>query len=769
MSARNNARLLRSKDAQKALKWLTGVGLIGVIAITVVLLLLLTQVTGNQSLYERNYETLFAINLLLASVLMAIISWIGWRLWTRLKKGRFGSRLLLKLALIFSLVGLLPGALIYLVSYQFVSRSIAIWFDVKVERALDAGVSLGRVSLDALSSELSAKARSATTLIGETVTLGLALERIREQTGATDVIVWNSQGQAIASTGDSRFSLSPERPTQAMLRQLRVQKSIAIIEGLDDPAGKTPPRIKAVAVLPAAGFGFNDETRYLQITFPLPSSLVTNALAVTEANREYQERALARLGLQRMYLGTLTLSLFLAVFGAILLSVLLGNQIIRPLLLLAEGVSEVAAGNLSPKSVLHTRDELGGLTRDFATMTRLLADAQETAQRSMSQVDAARTNLQTILDNLSSGVMVLNADDTLRSANPAASQILHMDIQNQLGQTVGAIQGMEIFGSSILQQFRQHDREGTTPEQSHWQHPFEIEVTPHGADPVPINLIARGAYLPSERKLVVFDDITAMVSAQRSQAWGEVARRLAHEIKNPLTPIQLSAERIEHRLQGKLQTNDEAMLSKSVKTIVDQVDAMKRLVNEFRDYARLPSADLKPIDLNMLIRDVMNLYNVGAEMVPVQTELNADCPLIHGDAQQIRQVIHNLVQNAQDATEAAHAASGEAPHDMPPVKVRTEWRTQSNRVRMTIEDHGAGFSEKILQRAFEPYVTTKIKGTGLGLAVVKKIVEEHKASIQLANLSAPATESNASQKPLGAKVSISFIVAPTQHSAISLA
>jgi nitrogen fixation/metabolism regulation signal transduction histidine kinase len=268
-----------------------------------------------------------------------------------------------------------------------------------------------------------------------------------------------------------------------------------------------------------------------------------------------------------------------------------------------------------------------------------------------------------------------------------------------------------------------------------------------------VTLLARGAVLPDGKRLLVFDDISEIVSAERAQAWGEVARRLAHEIKNPLTPIQLSAERLQRRLIGKLEAQDDAVLTKSVKTIVDQVDAMKRLVNEFRDYARLPSAELKPLQLNTLISDVLALYASDPQenetRAQIHTELDAACPAILGDEQQLRQVIHNLLQNAQDACETRG-------HGLPTarVNVRTEWREQRQRVRMTVTDTGPGFAPNILQRAFEPYVTTKAKGTGLGLAVVKKIADEHGANIKLSNV----PEGGDIQ---GAQVSLSFAVAQT--------
>jgi hypothetical protein len=246
-------------------------------------------------------------------------------------------------------------------------------------------------------------------------------------------------------------------------------------------------------------------------------------------------------------------------------------------------------------------------------------------------------------------------------------------------------------------------------------------------------LIARGAILPDRTRLLVFDDISDIVSAQRAQAWGEVARRLAHEIKNPLTPIQLSAERLEMKLGGKLQAPEQAVLTKSVKTIVDQVDAMKRLVNDFRDYARLPAAVLEPVDLNLLVVDVMHLYE--ASLVPIHQELDPQIPRVLGDAEQLRQVLHNLLQNAQDATEQflATRPTTAVAHADCSIVLRTQLLPSSGRVRLSVLDHGGGFPENILKRAFEPYVTTKQRGTGLGLAVVKKIVDDHASRIEISN------------------------------------
>ncbi|WP_374669482.1 ATP-binding protein [Ramlibacter sp.] len=740
-------------EGSRALRGAFAVGLLVAAALAIVLLFLLTQATGNRELYERNYGRLFVLNMVVGGVLLAVILWVAWRLISRLRRGRFGSRLLIKLAAIFALVGFVPGLLIYVVSYQFVSRSIESWFDVKVEGALDAGLSLGRATLDTLASDFAGKTRAAAAQLAETpdASAGLTLERLRDQLGATDLVLWNASGQMIASAGQSRFQLTPERPPPQQLRNARTQRSLAVIEGLDDPGlmAISNARIKALALVPQPSWGLLAETRFLQATQGIPPALVANAIAVQEANREYQERALARQGLRRMYIGTLTLSLFLAVFGAILLAVVLGNQLARPLLMLAAGVREVAAGDLSPKPALQGKDELGGLTRSFADMTHQLADARAAVEKSMEEVNAARARLQTILDNLTAGVIVLDAEGRIQDTNPGATRILRAPLAAREGRKLAEIEGLEAFGAAVQQRFDDYLNDRSQSNLGHWQDSFELTAGPATGGPAnSVTLVARGAEMPGDARLLVFDDISEIVSAQRAQAWGEVARRLAHEIKNPLTPIQLSAERLEKKLTGKLEEPERAVLAKSVHTIVDQVDAMKRLVNEFRDYARLPAAELKPVDLNALVQDVLHLYAregdaASASQVPVRADLDTRCPPVLGDAQQLRQVIHNLLQNAQDATEGRPVRE---------VLIRTQWSEPAHRVRLVVQDSGIGFPEHILKRAFEPYVTTKPKGTGLGLAVVKKIADEHGARIDLKN----RTDNGVVQ---GAQVSLSFAVA----------
>ena len=744
----------RSAFAPNKLGWLMGLGLSLMLGLGLVLFFLLMQATNNQAMYEDYYGSLFVLNIVVASLLVLAIAWLGYRLQQRFKQGKFGSRLLLKLAAVFALAGFVPGLLIYAVSYQFVSRSIESWFDVKVEGALDAGLNLGRATLDNLSADLATKTRAAGQQIQDTSELSaaLALERIREQMAAREVMLWNSAGNLLASAGTTQVQFAPQRPSPQQFRAARSQ-SVTWVEGLDEALdAQHAVVIKSLVMVPVSSLRMTEDARFLMVTLGVSANLVSNASLVNDAYREYQERALARSGLQRMYIGTLTLSLFLAVFGAVLLAAVLGNQITRPLLLLADGVRQVAAGDLTPKMVVEDRDELGGLTRSFADMTQQLADARATVQTSMQEVNASKTRLQTILDNLTAGVMVLSPEGEIRSVNPGASKILRMPLTTFIGQNLMGVEGLKAWALRVHEQFEEFSTSHTGNSPDYWQSTYELggQLAMAGNSyKNSMSLVARGALLPDQDRLLVFDDISEMVSAQRTQAWAEVARRLAHEIKNPLTPIQLSAERLEKKLTGKLQEPEQVVMAKSVKTIVDQVEAMKRLVNEFRDFGRLPSAELKPLNLNDLVREVLLLYG-GDEphTMGIECELVQDGPMIQGDAEQLRQVLHNLIQNAQDATDAVHPKGL-----VSKVMVKTQWQADRQRMRLLVIDGGAGFPEHILKRAFEPYVTTKAKGTGLGLAVVKKIADEHGARIDIANREEHGLI-------VGAQVSLSFNALP---------
>ena len=642
-------------------RWVWLVASIAVFGAALVLSFVLSLTGQSEGFYERNFIWLFWMNVAVGGVLFVVIAVALARLVVRQRRGKFGTRLLTKLAGIFALVGLLPGLVIYTVSYQFVSRSIEIWFDVKVATALDAGLALGRGTLESLVAELGTKTRQAAERMGDErlPVTPLSLERLREQLDVRDLALLGANGQILISAGGGADAMAPERPSAEALRQARALRVASQIDGLDEEplagAARHGPRVRALALVRDTEISLKPgEERFLLAVQPVPRQLAANALAVQTAYSEYQQRALARNGLRRMYIGTLTLALVLSVFGAVLLAALLGNQLVRPLLLLADGVRQVAAGDLSSKPVFASRDELGGLTRSFADMTAQLADAREEVQRGVTQLEGARTRLQTILDNLTAGVVVFDREGRIDTVNPGATRILRLPLSVYRGRRLDEVPELGEFSKRVWQRFELHATSPEPGERDHWQEAFEL----HPGERDTQMLLVRGATLPDEgpqaaaepppppagepapserraapgARLMVFDDITEVVSAQRSAAWSEVARRLAHEIKNPLTPIQLSAERLQHKLQPKLDGSDEALLVRSVATIVNQVQSMKQLVNEFRDYARLPAAQLTPLDLNALVAEVLALYGQAQEQGRLQPQLADGLPLIMGDA-----------------------------------------------------------------------------------------------------------------------------------------
>ena len=743
-------------------------GVFAALAAGGVLLFLLASASGNTAFFERNYPLLLGINGVIAALLFVLVLGLIRRLVLRLRANQFGARMMMRFTLAFALMGVLPGVLIYVVSTQFLSRSIESWFDVRVDRALDSGLTLGRAALDNLKDDISAKARSwALELSDAPESSQLSqLNRLREQGGVQDALVVSGSGQLIGTSGSRLSELVPEVPSSSELRQARTRLIFATIEG---EAGALEPRhglrARVIVPIPApgplqtadlpssksgtlrddtkAGAGFGsivapNETRFLQLIQPVPPSIAANAEALQNGYREYQELSLARQGLQTIYGLTLTLTLLLSIFAAIASSVLLASSMTAPLLQVAEGTKAVAEGDYRQVREFPGNDELNLLTQSFNAMTRQLTEARDQVETKQREVEHAKTYLERVLANLSAGVVVLNKDFHLVTANHGASRILGHSLMKQTDLPLREIDAA--LTSALAAAFADHAL--TASPKDSWQQQVEVRrapalefdkmIKPNPAGE-PLMLLARGSRLPLDDGLgyvVVFDDITQVISAQRALAWGEVARRLAHEIKNPLTPIQLAAERLQMKLIEKLSLPDADVLKRGTSTIVNQVTAMKRMVDDFRDYARVPPARLSPLALNTLVEEVAALYGAEAGHGAIQLALRPGLPLIEGDATQLRQVIHNLLVNSQDAL---------AGRSNPRIQVRTELveieeaTTKARAVRLAVEDNGPGFPANILRRAFEPYVTSKSGGTGLGLAMVKKIVDEHGARIEVVN------------------------------------
>ncbi len=719
-------------------------------ALTVgVLLFLLAASSENAQLFEDYYSWIFRANLAVGMALFVLVSFLLARLYSRYRRGRFGSKLMTRLVLLFTVMGIVPGIIIYMVSVQFVSRSIESWFNVEVESALESGLKLGRGALEASLADLRSRSRRVASELTDVSDAAMVsqLAKIAEREQLQDVLVVSENGRLIATAGGKLTRLAPELPTQAMITRAKTFDGFGIIEGESGAGSSTAGDFRLRVVVAILGDGslesLGGRMRYLQVLQPVPEQLAANAGALRDAYSGYQESALAREGLRRFYLITLTLVLLLAVFAAMVSAFLLATDLAEPLLLLAEGTKAVAEGNLSPRPIVATSDELGTLTQSFNTMTMQLADARAAVERNRQALEDAKAYLESVLANMSAGVMVLDEQLRLVTFNASANRILHQDLAAFQGQIFASIDSVAAFSQPIVDAFSNQNAqtagENVDPVGQYWQQQIEIPRRMMGEDgDGDITLLARGGRLPvgsGSGYVVVFDDISDLISGQRSIAWAEVARRLAHEIKNPLTPIQLSAERLMMKLQPKLDTNDGALLERGTNTIVNQVLAMQQMVDNFRDYAKTPPPQLQPLDLNALIEEILELYPDGKDLRSIQAHLSDDLPHILGDATQLRQVVHNLLQNAQDATSESNNSPRSVRIDVTTETVHYAEAEGSTRtaVRLTIADNGSGFDPRMLARAFEPYATSKRRGTGLGLPVVKKIIEEHGGTIELQN------------------------------------
>ena len=669
--------------------------------------LLLMSTAADTVIFSRNYPLLIALNIILALGMVGLVGWQLRSLWRDYQAQVFGARLKLRLMLMFGVIAVLPGALVYGVSVQFVTRSIESWFDVRVEKALESGLQLGRSALDSLLADLSDKAHSMATELSDIkeVSRRSALLRLREEKGVQSAALFSVGGQLLSSATSELSSLLPELPNQSQLKQARSARAVTSVEG---EGGKLYLRV----LVSVAARDMFEEPRILQLTHPVPPSLAHDADAVQAVYRDYQELQLARQGLTRIYALTLTLTVLVALFGAFALAYVMARRLAAPLYILAEGTQAVAQGDFSPRQAIYSGDELGILTQSFNQMTRQLDDARRETERHRAELESARGYLESILANLSAGVLVFDRRFVLRTINEGALTILNDDFQGLIGESVDNWPRQSIMGQFIREHF-------ASTEEAEWQGQLELE-RPNG---MPQVLLLRGSRLPEASgggDVVVFDDVTRIIAAQRSAAWGEVARRLAHEIKNPLTPIQLSAERLQFKLAGKLANGDADMLARGTQTIINQVQAMKRMVDDFRDYARMPAPEVAPLDLNGLIGEVLGLYESSSARI--ETRLAEQLPPVLGDATQLRQIIHNLLRNSEDALEGRAESC---------IEISTEMAGRW--ARLQIADNGPGFPAELLPRIFEPYVTTKARGTGLGLPIVKKIVEEHLGTIEISN------------------------------------
>ena len=773
--------------------------LIASVVMAIGLIILLVVASANTALFERHYATLLWMNIALAVVLFLLVLELIRRLVKRYRSGEFGTRLTVRLAISFIVMTIVPSLLIYTISVQVLGRSLESWFDVPVERALDSGLNLGRASLDAQIAELNNKARRIETELNENAQSQwpAVLDKLRDNYSVQDVLVMTVSGRVIANSGGQYSKLLPDFPPPAALRQARTTKQFSAIEGGE--GSDKSLRVRTIRMM-GGGSSSSDEARVLQLIQTVPSALAENAEAVQRGMRDYQELSLARQGLKRIYRVTLTLALVLTLFSAIAAAFLISGWLTGPLTMLVAGTKAVAEGDYRPMRDYRGRDELSALSDSFNLMTRQLDDAREQVQSQRDELLEANIKLESVLANINAGVLVFDGEFRLILTNAGCTDFLGNDWHQYIGKPMQELPFVSQFAELIRDKFEQLHASGISIADAFWQHQVEVVTSPddaanriNGANAR--SWLLKGARLPSPAGeeagfLMMLEDVSDLVSAQRAVAWSEVARRLAHEIKNPLTPIQLAAERLDHKLADRLDSADADLLKRSTTTIVNQVSALKQMVDEFRDYARLPTAKIGPVSLGEIVQEVLALYPDGLAGISINQYIDWAVPNILGDAIQLRQIIHNLVKNAAEAVDGynnpnidilieairnespkmgaqSHLSSRAGTGRISSQDVRSSWNSANaderndqyedgvdrrqadvTGVRLIVRDNGPGFASKLAGRAFEPYVTTKVKGTGLGLAIVKKIVDDHGALIDLGK-SADAQRS-------GAQVSILF-------------
>ena len=682
--------------------------LIFLVALAAALVYSLTLATNSGSPLSEYFWWLIAAGGLIVTILLAMLLRYGWLLLRHNRHNMLGSRLTRRLALMFTLIAVLPGLFLFGVSAQFISYSINSWFGNDTAQALESSLTLSKSALDnTLDNTIEQAAALQVEIISRTSMGGTAAEALRlsgETARFSQVGLYNpADGTTELISNPTALPPPPaEKEVAEELQRHGSSRSVTNINGKLYAQGWL--------ALPAA----QEKGKALFFRRPIPDNVARDAELIENARSKYAELTYAKQGLQTFFLITLLAAALLSIMLALVIALYFARRFIEPILSLAEGAKAVAQGDFSQPRPVYRNDELGQLTRLFNHMTEQLAIAREAEELNRIRQEAARHYLETVLESLTAGVITLDETGRLKTLNRSAENILGLPLSELSGSN------WHDWPQSVPQYLLLTELFQTILATEHTGKPVQTAYT--GGDEARI-LLAKATPLPADNgggTVLVFDDITLLVRAQKEAAWGEVAKRLAHEIRNPLTPIQLSAERLAWKLQDKLGEQDAQILARSTDTIIKQVAAMKEMVEAFRNYARAPSLKLEKQDLNKIIEEVLLLYEAGAcTFDAVFSNIPA---VMYADTTAMRQVLHNIFKNAAEAAEEAA---------QPQVHIHTA--NADGQITLTVTNNGKSFSKDMLANAFEPYVTDKPTGTGLGLPVVKKIVEEHGGRIALSN------------------------------------
>ena len=691
------------------------------VALALAALFLLSQTVQKSDDFDRLQDIILAINIAGGVLLFAILIGNLWRLARDYRNNVPGAKLKARMVGMFVGLAVLPLLVVFYFSIQFINRGIDSWFNVQVEDGLENALALSRAAIEFRKREHLYATRQAAVrlaLVNDRQTV-FELSMLRRESGASEMTLYGKNSRILATSTESSAAALPQPLSEEVALQMQQERPFVSLESMADGSAEV-----RTAIAFTHRVGRMREARVLQAHFPVQERLGNMINSVEASYTEYQELLFFRENLKELLTITLAFILLLSLLSAIYGAFLLSRRLVAPIQDLVAGTRAVAMGDFDTRLPTPTRDEIGFLISSFNDMTQRLATARREASLSQALVEAERTNLEVILARLSTGVLALESDLSIRTANQASGAILGVSLEHRAGESLRDV----ARGQPLLEQFVDVACVHLDVGETEWRE----QIVLRGEVGKRI-LTCACTTLPGDDEnpagyVIVFDDITALLQAQRDAAWGEVARRLAHEIKNPLTPIQLSAERMRRKYLGSMGEEEAQILDRATHTIVQQVEAMKEMVNAFSDYARAPDMDVSRFDLDKLAHEIVDLYR--AQESNVELVLNSDptMPPVEADMGRVRQILHNLIRNAVEALENTEQGRID-------VHIGVAEIDEVEVVQIRVEDNGPGFKTGSVSQIFDPYVTTKPKGTGLGLAIVKKLVEEHLGSIRAKNRS----------------------------------
>lgn len=672
-------------------------------------LVMLREISSNSENFGRLYQTILLVNGAGVTVLVLLIIANLVRLVRDTRHSVPGAQLKARLVAAFVVLVVAPMAVVYFYSIQFLNEGIDSWFDVKIEQGLDDALDLSRRALDIRMRDNLARTRAVADALYSVSDEQIYqyLPELRIDSGARELTVFAGGSRIIATSSADPANALPLLPSDEILLRLRRENFYLALE----PRPDDQYFVRAAVKLPGR---YGSELRVIQGLYPLGQGLGPLANSVQSTVTRYSELSFLREPLKSGFILTLSIvvlmSLLVAVYGAFFFA----RRLSAPVQSLVAGTRAVARGDFDTRLPSGKHDEIGFLVDSFNDMIEQLGTARAAARRSEAQVENERASVEAILARLSSGVIALEKNLTIRTSNQAADELLEQDLRSQEGKPLESVATSNPSLQRVVDLMREHFDKGDTD----WRQQITLTTDAGTRVLVCACTVLPGSYRSRGGYVLVLDDVTELLQAQRDAAWGEVARRLAHEIKNPLTPIQLSAERIRRKTLGVIDESSGELVDRATQTIVQQVEAMRDMVDAFSEYARAPAVNRTNLDVNRLITQVADLYPASRNQPAVELDLSTELPEVSLDAVRVRQVLHNLIRNALEALEGQEDAE---------VLVATSLvhKGKKDFVQISVRDNGPGLPEEDREKIFEPYVTTKTKGTGLGLAIVKKLVEEH--------------------------------------------